>query len=115
MADYKESTISGSEYTRCIAVNISNSLGNVPQIQFIEESVTTIGTRVVHEPQGFMQIAFNPATVVPLVNPDTLELTGESTTMGNLYLGVFSAYIATARARDSAVNAVTQQEPEAAE
>jgi hypothetical protein len=102
MADYKESTISGTEYTRCVAVNISNPIGSVPQIQFIEESVATLGPRSFHEPKGFIQINFDPSASIPVVDPGTLEETGASITMGSLYLGVFSAYIATARARDEA-------------
>ena len=102
MADYKESQIMGSEYTRCSQVVISNPLASTPQVQFYEERVAVIGERSLITPDGHVQIAFDAEKVIPLVNPETLNpIPGQSTTMGHLYLALFSAYIQTALERDA--------------
>lgn len=102
MADYKESQIMGSEYTRCSQVVISNPLASTPQVQFYEERVAVIGDRCLFTPSGHIQVRFDADKVIPLVNPETLGLIpGQSTTMGQLYLALFSAYIQAALERDA--------------
>ena len=102
MSDYKESQVSGSEYTRCNQVVISNPLASTPQVQFYEERVTSIGGRSLFTPDGHIRVAFDADKVIPLVNPETLEpIHGQSTTMGQMYLALFSAYIQAALERDA--------------
>jgi len=98
----------GSEYTRCNQVVISNPLASTPQVQFYEERVAVIGERSLVTPEGHIQIAFDAAKAIPLVNPETLEpIPGQSTTMGQLYLALFSAYLQAALERDAGA----QQQP----
>ena len=101
MAEYKESQITGSEYTRCNQVVISNPLGETPQIQFHESRVVKMADRHLTETQGVLQIAFDADKEVPLLNPETLEPTGQSMTMQQMYVALFSAYIQAAVARDT--------------
>lgn len=99
--NYQESEISGSEHTRCHSVRIENPLAQTPQIIFGEEVVLQLADRAITTASGQLQIAFDPAKVVPLLHPETLEPVGASMTMQQLYLGLFGAYIQAATERDT--------------
>jgi hypothetical protein len=44
MSNYKETMITGSSYTRCNQVLISNRLGAVPTVKFDEQVVVSLET-----------------------------------------------------------------------
>ena len=100
--NYNETTISGSEYTRCPQITIENPTGGPPLIQFREERIAILGERKICTPLGHIVIEFDPASTVALRNPETNDLTGGTITHGEIYAILYSAYIQSALARDDA-------------
>jgi hypothetical protein len=103
MPNYNESIVTGSEYTRCNTICITNPYGKTPSVQFGEERAAVLGAdRVIFEPLGSISEAFDPAKVIPLLDPNTGLPTGVEATYGDVYIMIFSAYLAAAKARDAA-------------
>jgi hypothetical protein len=110
MADYKESPIAGTVYSRCHTVLIENTRGRPPAAQFIEERVIVLEDGAeIRQNLGPLAVAFEPAKVITLRDPDTLQPTGQTSTYAAVYQLLFSAYLDAALARDA--EAVTP-EPE---
>lgn len=102
MANYQETTVTGTSYVRCNQVLIINKLGFTPTIKFDEQAVITLDTGNIIKGAGEIDLIYDPAEVVPLINPATGEPTGETTTYGDIYASLYSAYIAAATSRDAA-------------
>lgn len=103
MANYKESTVTGSKWQRCRAVTIVNEYQQMPSAYFQEEEVVSIGTEVVKRDNMACVAAFDPvAGVIPLINPETGEPTGTSFSHADLYVVLHSLYLQAAAARDAA-------------
>ena len=109
MSKYNQQTVTGEEYTRCNTITIVNPLNKTPSISFNEEKVTILSDRTIENPVGNITIAFNPTKEIQLLNPETGEPLGKSITHLDLYVALYSAYIAEAMARDEAA---AQPEPE---
>lgn len=103
MANYKETAITGSSYTRCNQVLISNRLGAAPQVKFDEQIIVSMetGGSIVNG-AGSIEMAFDAAKMIPLIDPTTGEATGTSVSYGTIYAMLYSAYIDAATARDAA-------------
>ena len=102
MSNYKETSVTGSEYVRCKEIVIRNPLNSVPSIQYIEEQATILGAdKVITQPLGMVSETFDPATVIELRDPQTNELTGATITHGEMYQMLYSAYIQVALQRDA--------------
>lgn len=98
---YRETDVSGSEYTRCYQVVIDNPAGGLPRATFYEERVLfSAGQRARRWPSGQCELIYDSALVVPLLDPATGAQTGETATLGALYLSLYSAYLHAATARD---------------
>ncbi len=105
MADYQQQTLQGSSYQRCNRIVIENPREGAPAATFCEEKIIVAGDSTLSIPAGVFAIAIDPAEMINLRNPETWELTGETITMGELYVGIASAYWQKALERDeSAVN-----------
>lgn len=103
MANYQETTVSGSEYTRCNIITIINPYGKNPAVQFNEERATVLADdRVIFEPRGNISLAFDPSKVIQLIDPNTGLPTGVEATYGDVYIMLYSAYVDAALARDAA-------------
>ena len=104
MSNYKEAPVAGAEWTRCGVVQIVNPYQRNPSIQFIEERIVSLGEG--REPlffsEGSISVPFDENKVVNLINPPTGQPTGSTVTYGELYVGLFSAYIQAALERDVA-------------
>lgn len=111
MSKYNQSAISGEEYTRCNVITITNPLDRNPSISFNETVVTVLPNRVIENTAGNIIIAFDAAKVIPLRNPETGELTGQSITHTDMYVALYSAYIAEAMARDEAAAQPIPEQP----
>ncbi len=107
MADYKQSTVSGSSFQRACDVIIRNPLNGAKTISFTEEKVFTVGgetfTAAVPNLFGGLQREFTPenaATTFPLrdINGDP---TGATATYTDVYLTLMSLYYALAAERDA--------------
>ena len=102
MSNYKETSVTGSEYVRCKEIVILNPLNGAPSIQYIEEQATVLGAdKVITQPIGMVSESFNPDTVIELRNPETNELTGATVTHAEMYQMLYSAYIQVALQRDA--------------
>jgi hypothetical protein len=105
MTDYNESTVSGTQYTRCHRIVIENPMSGDKYVRFYEEDAINIpdDMPIRRERPAPLGLRFDdPATEIPLRNPETWALTGETVTMGALYIAIASAYWMTAEARDAA-------------
>lgn len=102
MANYNETAVSGSEYTRCKQITILNPLNETPTVQFDEERVTVLSNRVLIDNTGVViDTMFDAAKSIDVLNPLTGEPTGTTATWGDIYALIYSAYIAEATARDN--------------
>lgn len=101
--DYKEATVTGQSWQRCSQIVIENPHKGVPVVRFDEERVLALQTGAdVRTPAGTLALTFDPAKTIPLCDPATGELTGESATYEAAYVLLYSAYLAAATERDGA-------------
>lgn len=101
--NYNESTVSGQSWQRCHQIVIENPRAGQQVVRFDEERVLSIdGGAEVRTPAGSLPVTFDPAREIPLRDPMTGELTGQSTTYGAAYVLLYSAYLAAALERDAA-------------
>ena len=77
MADYKESTISGTAWQRAHRVIISNPYGGTPSIVFAEEQATNLNGVVTTTPVAEVSCVFD------VTNPDHAAI---YTALNNLYM-----------------------------
>lgn len=94
MANYKETTVTGNSYTRCNQIVVGNRLGGVPQIRFDKQIVVALelgGTTV--NGVGSIEIPFDAARIIPLIDPETGDDTGASITYGEICNILHSAFI----------------------
>ncbi|WP_296763682.1 hypothetical protein [Sediminimonas sp.] len=92
-----QTPIAGESFTRCPQVIIDNQLGKTPRVTFHQETIIgTDGGQVMHMPASPLPLAFDPAAVIPIIDPETGADTGQTTTQGEIYALVYSAYLATA-------------------
>ena len=103
MANYKETTVAGSSYTRCNQLLISNRLGIAPKIRFDEQVVVSLesGGSIVTG-SGNIEIDFDANKQIPLLDTTTGEATGQTVSYAMAYTILHSAYIAAALERDAA-------------
>jgi hypothetical protein len=88
MADYKETTVTGTSWQRASRVIIENSLGQAPTMIFVEEEITNLANgKQLKEAIGTLNITFDPA------NPLHQEL----------YEKINAQYVLVREARDSLV------------
>lgn len=102
MADYKETTISGKKWTRCVVVTIHNKRNAIPTIDFREQVVEIIDGKEKLSASGNIFCDFNPSNVIELVDPETLLPTGQTVLEYDVYLALFSRYLQAAKVRDEA-------------
>lgn len=106
---YKPGNVTGSEWTRAYQIVIDHRRNRPPVATFFEERVLATDTGSVRtSPKGAVALTFDPAALIPVLDPTTGEPTGTTITQGELYALVYSAYLAAATARDAA-----QEEPDA--
>lgn len=101
MPDYKESSVSGTQWQRCNAVVVSNPYGEVPTITLREEQITTVGGQQFRQDRGGIEFPFDPAYVVNLKNPVTGEALGATMTCQEIYVALWSMYMQKAAERDA--------------
>lgn len=101
MPNYKETTVSGSSYTRAHRVIINNQYQSVPTISFQEEEVLNVNGQVIQQQKESLSENFtNPDTVFPLVDPTTGAPLGDAT-YGQIYVLLHSLYLHLAARRDA--------------
>lgn len=111
---YKQEQVSGTAYRRCRAINIYNPLTGVPTVNFDEENALVMSSgKAVPLPNDLssapMSMSFGVSVndltkAIPILDPQTLQPTGQQMTYGEIHAVLLSAYIAEATARDAAQN-----------
>lgn len=100
MSDYQQSDVIGTRWIRANRINIDNPLNGEPTITFAEEEVIDVGDTVVTNLVSSITIPFAAEDVIPIRNPATWELTGNTITGGEIYAILASAYWKAALERD---------------
>lgn len=106
MANYKETTTSGTSYTRSNTVILTNE-PEFKHIEFQEERIITLADgEMIRQRGGAVDAEFtadNVSTTFALVNPFTLEATGATAAYADVYGLVTSLYLHLAQERDAYV------------
>jgi len=113
MTNYKETTGSGSSWTRANRVMILNPLEDsvAKQISFFEETVAKVGDTTIKADSGYCNTYYTADKLIELINPETGETTGETITQGKVYQAIYSLYLAAAKARDQQINPLQPPQP----
>lgn len=102
MSNYLESAVTGQAWQRCCQIVIDNRRHITPSVRFEEEQVVALDIgEEIRKPAAGITLDFDPAREIPLRDPATGELTGQSTTYADAYALLFSAYLAAALERDA--------------
>lgn len=64
--NYKETTLSGSQYTRAVKVIIHNPRGEAPSLMMYEEDVAIINGAEIKTPAGALACDFDPTNQLHL-------------------------------------------------
>lgn len=102
MPDYRESSVSGTQWQRCHAVHIQNPHGAVPRVTLREEQITLLSGEKFVKDMGQIDFPFDPNASITLLNPETGEPLGATMTMGQMYVALWSLYMQKAAERDAA-------------
>ena len=104
MANYEEAQVAGVKWKRCHRIEIRNPVPPAtPVVDFVEQEIMfTDAFTSIPLNESSLSIAFNPAAIIDVYNPVTLEKTGQTFTHADLYGMLFSAYMTVAKARDAA-------------
>jgi hypothetical protein len=110
MADYKESTIAGTSWTRARGVYFENPLEATPGALIREEEILNLGERRIAQPAGEMNITMDEtemAAMIPMRNPADGELTGDFMPVATVYQAIYSWYWMKGLQRDAQAAAQT--------
>lgn len=106
MAEYKETTLAGTAYTRAMGVQVSNG-DTHKAIEFQEERVINLSDgEVIRRPGGRVYSPFtteNALTAFPILDPTTGVDTGMTATYQDVYVQLYSLYLHLAAERDAYV------------
>lgn len=102
MPNYKESEITGSQWTRAFRVVIENPYNKQSAIVFMEEKLFNTGDNIVKLPLDSTLVEyFNQESKFKLLDPHTLEPIGIDMSHMDLYTVLNSLYMALANRRDN--------------
>jgi hypothetical protein len=105
MPNYRETTSSGTSYTRAHTVIINNDL-NWKNIEFQEERVFVLdGGETLNQRGGHLGCEFTPeaaATTFAVLDPETGSDLGVTSSYGEVYALLFSIYMHMVTERDDA-------------
>ena len=105
--DYKQDKLTAKQ--RANYVGITNELGAVPSIVFVEEIATLMGVDCISKvPVGQVGETLSDRTIeFPLLNPDTNEVIGHATYL-DTYINLYSLYRFLADRRDLATQTLVE-------
>ena len=111
--NYKETNITGTSWTRCRTVTITNPLPDTgeldvmtgirqgPRAYFQEEEVLAIASGKITSDAGACYKDFDPAATIALLDPASGVPTGATVTHEQFYQILYSLYLQTAVERDN--------------
>jgi len=109
MADYRETSLSGTSWTRARGMYFENPFLGAPSVLIREEEILNLGDRQISQPAGEINLTISESEMtrsIPLRDPETGELTGDSIAVGTVYQALYSFYWAKALERDAAATPV---------
>ena len=74
------------------AVIMFNNTGTTPEMQVYEDTVIPLEDAVLTRRTGQYTVAYHPDISIPLINPMTGELTGDTLPIDNLMAIMYSVY-----------------------
>lgn len=92
-ANLNETTAPGKTWTRCTSITIANQVSGTPSVMFVEATVAEVGSLKLEQLSGSFSAEFSPSSAIPMRDPETGELTGESVTQAHLYDVLYSLYM----------------------
>ena len=104
--NYKETTITGTKWTRAAKVVLNNPYLGIPTIMFEEEEIISAGGTVIRQDAQRMlgndvqRGLTDPTTAFPLLDPATDAVIGTAT-HGQVYALIYSLYKQLAIERDA--------------
>lgn len=102
MPNYKQEELVGNKWLRCHSIFIENAYDGRKYVKFHEEEVLVLpNTDPFFQSTITLITEYNPNSVIQVINPYTLQPTGNTFTHNDLYLMLFSAYMDAALKRDS--------------
>jgi len=93
MSDYDPTVNPGDTRLRIWKIQGSNALSKLPTLFFYEEEAikTSAGDdQTLSSARDILQVSYDPASDIPVRNPETDELTGEVDSQGRLYQLLYS-------------------------
>ena len=106
MANYNETPVVGSTWTRCSNIYIANPYGVNASITFGEQQLIVLENQdplVVNTNTSCMAV-YNATADILMLDPATGNPTGQTVTQQELYNILYSLYVATAAQRDLQTN-----------
>ena len=104
MANYKETQIAGTQWTRSFRVIIDNPLDQTPRIIFMEQQATVLNDgKLLVQPSGHIERQFDPSGRIELINPTDNQPLGQTVTQTDLYVILHSLYYKLATERDASL------------
>ena len=105
MANYKETSVAGTKWTRSWQVVVENKYNQIPNVAFFEEQIvdTGDGSPVSKMVPGSLTEQFtDPSKTFDLIHPVTGAVVG-STSYQDVYVMLSSLYLSLANKRDGVV------------
>lgn len=103
MSGYLETEVAGTTYIRCKEITIYNPINKTPIVAYKEEKVVALGDQqvlTVPVPSSLNK-TYDPTQSIDIIDPETLLPTGNTIMMAEIYVLLFSAYLAAAKERDN--------------
>ena len=83
--------VNATSYKKAAVIMFNNS-GAVPEMQVYEDTVIPLGDAVLTQRTGQYTVPYHPDISIPLINPMTGELTGDSLPIDSLMAIMYSLY-----------------------
>ena len=83
--------VNATSYKKAAAIVFNNN-GAVPEMQVYEDTVIPLGDKVITQRTGQYTVPYHPDISIPLLNPLTGELTGDTMPIDNLMAIMYSVY-----------------------
>ena len=87
-----EQDVNATSYKKA-AVIMFNSTGVIPEMVAYEDTVIPLGDTVLTQRTGQYTVTYHPDISIPLINPLTGELTGDTLPIDNLMAIMYSIYV----------------------
>lgn len=90
-----QTPVSGEAFMRCSQIIIDNHIGRAPVVTFHREQVVGLSDgEVIRRPMSPRAVSFDPSAIIPILDPDTGEPTGQNATHSEVYALIYSVFIA---------------------